>query len=189
MSGEARTGAALRDAVFVDRDGTLMEDVPYIRDPAAVRIFPGVSEALRRLKAAGFVIVMATNQSGIGRGWNTVEQFDAVQARFFELLGANLIDAVYMCPDAPGAPSRHRKPEPGMLFDAARELGLDLHRSWMIGDKPADVECGMNAGARPIQVLTGEGAAHPSEKALQQVVDFSAAADFVLRTSGPVTNE
>jgi histidinol-phosphate phosphatase family protein len=149
-------------AVFFDRDGTLMEEVHYCGDPAQVRIYPGVSEGLRRLKAAGFRTFIVSNQSGIGRGLITGAQYRAVQAELLAQIGEGptgdgLIDASYYCPDAPGTPSTRRKPEPGMLFEAASEFDLDLPRSYMIGDKSADVECGRRAGVRTILVLTGYG--------------------------------
>jgi len=160
-----------------------MEDVPYIRNPADVRLFPGVPEELRNLRAAGFLIVMVTNQSAIGRGWNTLEEFDRVQERFFELTGPGLFDGVYMCPDAPDQPSERRKPAPGMVLEAARDLGVDLAHSWMIGDKSSDVECGLNAGVKSIQVATGEGTKQRSEQAVFFAADFAEAARYVLRRS------
>ena len=144
-------------AVFFDRDGTLMEDAHYCADPALVRVFPGVPEALRRLKAAGFATFIATNQSGIGRGLITGEQYQAVQEEFLRQLGPGLIDRTYYCPDAPGAASPRRKPAPGMLLEAAADYAIDLAESWMVGDKCADMECGRRAGARTILVLTGYG--------------------------------
>ena len=145
-------------AVFFDRDGTLMEDVHYCGDPAKVRLYPGVAPALRDLKRAGYRLFIVTNQSGIGRGLITEEQYHAVQREFLRQLGEDLIDGSYFCPDSPGVPSTRRKPEPGMLLEAAAEHGIDLARSWMVGDKAADVECGRRAGARTVLVLTGYGA-------------------------------
>src|SRR5580700_10566232 len=132
-------------AVFFDRDGTLMEDAHYCGDPAQVRLYPGVSEGLRRLKAAGFRTFIASNQSGIGRGLITEAQYRAVQAELLAQIGEGLIDASYFCPDVPWAPSTRRKPEPGMLIEAAAEFDVDLARSYMIGDKAIDVECGRRA--------------------------------------------
>jgi D-glycero-D-manno-heptose 1,7-bisphosphate phosphatase len=151
MSGRAA-------AVFFDRDGTLMEDVHYCGDPAQVRLYEGVSEALRKLKAAGFRLFIITNQSGIGRGLITEKQYHAVQREFLRQLGEDLIDGSYYCADAPGVASKRRKPEPGMVLEAAAEHGLDLERSWFVGDKRADIECGRRAGTRTIQVQTGYGA-------------------------------
>src|SRR5215831_9137584 len=146
---------ALSPAVFVDRDGTIMEDCVYCSDPKNVRIFPGIREALRRLKSNGFKLIIITNQSGIGRGLFTVDQYRAVEAELLSQLGDGLIDATYFCPDVPGQHSSHRKPSPGMIFQAQQEHQLDLARSFFIGDKEIDVECGRNAGVRTIRVQTG----------------------------------
>ncbi len=145
-------------AVFFDRDGTLMEEVEYCADPAKVRVYPGVPEAVRKIKEGGFRTFITTNQSGIGRGWITEAQYLAVQDELLRQLGAEAIDAVYFCPDPPGTPSTRRKPEPGMLWEAAAAYDIDLARSFVIGDKSADIECGRRAGARTILVLTGYGA-------------------------------
>ena len=145
---------ALSAAVFVDRDGTIMEDCDYCSDPKDVRIFPGVPEALRRLKARGFKLIVITNQSGIGRGLMTVEQYRSVEAEVLRQVDG-LIDATYFCPDVPGQHSSCRKPSPGMILQANREHGIDLSRSFFIGDKEIDVECGRNAGVRTIRVQTG----------------------------------
>jgi histidinol-phosphate phosphatase family protein len=145
-------------AVFFDRDGTLMEEVQYCADPALVRVYPGVPEALRKLKQAGFRVFVISNQSGIGRGLFTLEQYRAVEAEFLRQIGEGLIDASYFCPDAPDVPSTRRKPEPGMVFEAAGEFAIDLARSYFVGDKAADIECGRRAGTRTILVLTGYGA-------------------------------
>jgi D-glycero-D-manno-heptose 1,7-bisphosphate phosphatase len=142
-------------AVFVDRDGTIMEDADYCSDPKDVKIFHGVPEALRRLKSNGFKIIIITNQSGIGRGVFTVEQYRAVEAEVLRQLGNGLIDAAYFCPDVPGQHPSCRKPAPGMIVQATREHRIDLSRSFFIGDKEIDAECGRNAGVRTIRVQTG----------------------------------
>jgi D-glycero-D-manno-heptose 1,7-bisphosphate phosphatase len=142
-------------AVFVDRDGTIMENVDYCSDPKEVRIFPGVPEALGRLKSNGFKLIIITNQSGIGRGFFTIEQYRAVEAEVLRQLGDGLIDACYFCPDVPGQHSSCRKPAPGMILQATREHRIDLSRSFFIGDKEIDAECGRNAGVRTIRVQTG----------------------------------
>ena len=169
-------------AVLLDRDGTLMEDEDYCSDPARVRIFPGVPEALRALKDAGFRLVIITNQSGIGRGYYTLADFQAVQARFLGLVGEGLIDATYFCPEAPEAGSPRRKPATGMVLEAQRDLGLDLARSWFIGDKAVDVQCGRNVGVRPILVLTGHGARENASGAEFVAKDFASAVAFILDT-------
>ena len=145
-------------AVFFDRDGTLMEEVHYCGDPAQVHVYVGVPEGLRRLRDAGFRTFVVSNQSGIGRGLISEAQYRAVQAELLAQIGEGLIDASYFCPDAPGTPSNRRKPEPGMLLEAAADFDVDLARSYMIGDKAADVECGKRAGVKTILVLTGYGA-------------------------------
>ena len=146
---------ALFPAVFIDRDGTIMEDCVYCSDPKNIKIFPGVPEALRRLKSNGFKLIIITNQSGIGRGFFTVEQYRTVETELLRQLGGGVIDATYFCPDVPGQDSTHRKPAPGMVVDASRENELDLSRSFLIGDAEIDVECAHNAGVRAIRVRTG----------------------------------
>ncbi len=145
-------------AVFFDRDGTLMEDVHYCADAAQVKVFPGVPEALRRLKEAGFGVFIVTNQSGIGRGLITEAQYLAVQEEFLRQVGRDSVDASYYCRDAPGVPSHCRKPEPGMVLRAAAAHHIDLAASYFVGDKSADIECGQRAGTRTVLVLTGYGA-------------------------------
>jgi HAD superfamily hydrolase (TIGR01662 family) len=155
----------LSPAVFLDRDGTLIHNVDYINDPRDVEIFPDVPEALRRLKAAGYRIVIITNQSGFARGRLTQEQYEAVQARTIELAGPGNIDATYMCPDF----GPRRKPAPEMILEAARDLHLDPARSYMIGDKSSDILCGQNAGTKTIFIQTGYAMDEPCEP------DFTAA--------------
>lgn len=172
----------MRPAVFLDRDGTLMEEVDYCRDPEKVRLLPGVIEGLNRLKAAGYALVIVTNQSGIGRGRITPAEYEAVHARLIELLGSGLIDATYFCPDHPDTASERRKPGAGMVLEAARDLDLNLERSWLIGDKRSDVECAQNAGVRAILVQTGYGAGEEAGEA-GVAKDFAAAASAILGTA------
>ena len=141
-------------AVFFDRDGTLMEEVGYCGDPAKVRLLAGATEAVRRLRGAGYCVVLVTNQSGIGRGYFGVPDFEAVQMEFFRQLGERF-DGIYYCPDAPDAMSSRRKPAADMLIEAARDLDLDLAQCFMVGDREGDVQAGRNAGCRSILVLTG----------------------------------
>ncbi len=142
-------------AVFVDRDGTLMHDADYCSRPDQVRVFDCVAAALAQLKDAGYKVIVITNQSGIGRGFFTEDQYRAVEIEVSRQLGNGLIDATYFCPDAPGQPSECRKPAPGMVLQAAREHNIDLSRSFLIGDKELDAECAHNAGIRAIRVRTG----------------------------------
>jgi len=171
-------------AVFLDRDGTLMHEVNYCRDPADVRLFDGAGDALRKLKSAGFTLVIITNQSGIARGMLTEADFRAVQVRLLELLGGDLIAATYMCADGPAGESGRRKPSPAMVLEAARDLSLDLTRSWFVGDKDADVQCGLNAGTRAVLVRTGHGGGANAAGAHFVAKDIASAADFILSDSG-----
>ena len=145
----------LTPAVFIDRDGTIMEDTDYCSHPKDVRIFPGVLEALRRLKSRGFKLIIITNQSGIGRGLFTLDQYRAVESEVLQQLGDGLIDGTYYCPDAPGQHSKCRKPAPGMVVKATGDHQIDLARSFLIGDKEVDVGCAHHAGVRAIRVRTG----------------------------------
>ncbi len=147
-------------AVFLDRDGTLNQERHYLADPGKVVLFAGTVEALRGLQDLGFLLVLVTNQSGIGRGYYTLDDMHRVNARIAELLAIEgvFFAHIYFAPEAPDQPSRGRKPSPSFLFDARDELGVDLSRSYMIGDKMLDLECGWNAGVRRcLLVRTGYG--------------------------------
>jgi D,D-heptose 1,7-bisphosphate phosphatase len=155
----AQPGAP-RPAVFLDRDGTLIEHVPYLADPKLVRLLPGAAEALKQLRRAGFARVLITNQSAIGRGILTEDRLGEIHMELNRQLAAcgATIDGVYHCPDVPTCDDRtavenpNRKPGPGMLLRAAAELTLDLGASWMVGDLVSDVLAGINAGGRSILV-------------------------------------
>ena len=170
-------------AVFLDRDGTLMEEAGYCGDPAKVRVFAGVPEGLRKLKAAGFLTIVITNQSGIARGLMTEAQYHAVHTELLRQIGPGLIDAAYFCPDAPGEESKCRKPEPGMVLQAAAEHEIVLAASYFVGDKAVDIDCGKRAGTRTVLVLTGYGAGQRSEADFT-ARDFSEAAAWILTGGG-----
>jgi D-glycero-D-manno-heptose 1,7-bisphosphate phosphatase len=146
-----------RPAVFFDRDGTLMEEVSYCGDPAKVKIYAGVPGALSALKQAGFLNLIVSNQSGIGRGLITEAQYHAVRKELLRQIGEDLVDGSYFCPDTPDTPSLRRKPAPGMLLEASAEFGIEFGASYIVGDKASDIECGRRAGAGAILVLTGYG--------------------------------
>jgi D-glycero-D-manno-heptose 1,7-bisphosphate phosphatase len=173
---------ALSPAVFIDRDGTIMQDADYCSDPNQVKIFPGVAEALKRLKSKGFKIIIITNQSGIGRGFFTIEQYRAVEAEVLRQLGDSQIDATYFCPDIPGRPSNCRKPAPGMIVEAVREHQIDLARSFFVGDKEIDAECGRNGGVRTIRVRTGFDRETSGSMADWIAEDLPAATQIILST-------
>lgn len=153
-------------AVFIDRDGTLTEEVGYVNHPARLRLLPRSAEAVRRLNAAGVRAVLATNQSGVARGYFSEATLHAVQEALLGQLkreGAHL-DGLYLCLHHPseGEPPYRaecdcRKPKPGLLHRAASDLGVDLARSWVIGDKISDVLTGRRAGTGGVLVLTGYG--------------------------------
>lgn len=144
-------------AVFLDRDGTVIDDPGYLSDPQGVRLISGVGAALAALRRASFHLVLVSNQSGIGRGYFTAAQAAAVHARLATLLsgcGVSFDDVRY-CPHAPTAGCTCRKPAPGALIESARSLGVDLERSFMVGDSVTDVEAGRAAGCRTVVVGAG----------------------------------
>jgi D-glycero-D-manno-heptose 1,7-bisphosphate phosphatase len=180
-----------RAAVFLDRDGTIIEDPGYLADPAGVRLLPGAAEAIARFNRQGWPVVAATNQSGIARGVVTEAQYLATERRLDELLraaGARL-DARYHCPHHPDLTGRCdcRKPGLGLFRQAARDLGLDLTSSWWVGDRLRDVLPAEAAGGRGILVLTGDGikeASLPDALRFRIVPDLGAAADSILTRVG-----
>ena len=166
----------MKRAVFLDRDGTLIKEQEYLKSPDQVVVFPGVAEALRRLREAGYLLIIVSNQSGVGRGYFTIADVEAVHQRLAELLAQDGVrfDKIYYAPEAPEQPSCGRKPSPQFLFDARDEFGIDLSQSYMIGDKFIDLECGWNAGInKSILVRTGYGARTEQTHAAlaDQVVD------------------
>jgi D-glycero-D-manno-heptose 1,7-bisphosphate phosphatase len=170
-------------AVFLDRDGTLMREVNYCSDPKQVEIFPGVPEALLRLKRAGYRLIVISNQAGIGRGYFTETQYRLVEAEVARAVLPATFDGVYFCPDRPDLATDRRKPAPGMIFEAQRDHEIDLTRSFFIGDKAIDIECGHNAGVRTILVKTGYGANETQAAPHWIADDFPAAADIILAQS------
>jgi D-glycero-D-manno-heptose 1,7-bisphosphate phosphatase len=188
-SHSERTASRPKRAVFLDRDGTIVVEQNYLSDPARVEVFPGAATALRRLSDASFLLFMVTNQSGIGRGYFTVADMELVNARLCAELAVEGVhfQKIYFAPEAPGQPSRGRKPSPQFLFDARDEFGLDLGESYVIGDKLSDLECGWNAGVRKtLLVRTAYGAEWESKLggALANAVvvdDLTAAAEWIMR--------
>ena len=159
----------MRPAVFLDRDGTLIDDPPpgYLKDPERVTLLPGVPAAIRHWSSAGYAVVVVTNQAGISRGLISWAEYHAVAARLVDLLAAEgaRLDGVYLCPHAPEVDGACdcRKPS-GMLYSrAAVELGLDLSRSWWIGDRVSDLLASVPFGGRGILVLTGLGSDYKAE--------------------------
>lgn len=167
----------MKAAVFLDRDGTIIADRGYLSDPGGVELLPGATAALRRFQAAGYLLVLVSNQSAIGRGYCSRADVDAVNKRLEEKLSAEKIrlDGVYYCPHAPNEGCACRKPEPGLLLQAAEDLGVDLGASVMIGDKASDAEAGLRAGCSGNLVLSNCPVA-----GFATVRDLAEAADRVL---------
>lgn len=171
--------------VLIDRDGTINIDKVYLADPAGFEFFPGVVEGLARLAAAGFGLVVVTNQSGIGRGLITQTQLAAVHARMEAMLAERgvRLDGIYVCPHAPEEPCECRKPKPGLGRAAIRDLGFDPSQAFLIGDKAADIELGQAIGATTILVRTGDGAEVESQGICRPDVtvdNLAAACDLIL---------
>lgn len=153
-------GTGKRRAVFLDRDGTIIEDVPYLSDPLEVVLIDGTAEGIKRLKEAGFMVIVITNQSGVGRGYYTEADVGAVHDRIDSILeGVGVsIDDYFYCPHEPDSGCKCRKPETQMVDRAVEEYSLDVEGSYVIGDKALDLGLGDNVGATSILVRTGLGA-------------------------------
>jgi D-glycero-D-manno-heptose 1,7-bisphosphate phosphatase len=182
---------AKRPAIFIDRDGTLIAEKEYLHKPEEVEFVDGAIGALKRAVDAGFEIVMVTNQSGVGRGYFTMDDVNTVHEHIAREMSAQQVSMlhVYVAPEAPDAPSRGRKPSPQFLLDARATYNLDLARSYMVGDKLIDLECGWNAGVKKsILVRTGYGAKleKKEEAGLRDAVvvdDLCDAIDWILKDS------
>jgi D-glycero-D-manno-heptose 1,7-bisphosphate phosphatase len=156
----------MRRAVFIDRDGTISEEVGYVNHPSRYRVFPYAAEAVKTLNDAGWLAILVTNQAGVARGYFAEEMIEQVHNMLRQELarGSARLDAIYYCPHHPsvGAPPYRldcdcRKPKPGLIERAARELDIDIANSWMIGDRYGDVELARNAGLHAGFVLSGYG--------------------------------
>ena len=168
---------ALRPAVFLDRDGTVVEEVDYLARPEQLRLIPGAASAIRALNEQGLAVVVVTNQSAIARGMLTEDGLDAIHQRLTDMLAAEgaHLDAIYYCPHltegdlAPyDRPCDCRKPAPGMLLQAAKEHCIDLTVSTMIGDSLRDLDAGAAAGCKTlILVRTGHGVTEEAASALR----------------------
>lgn len=161
-------------AIFLDRDGVLIENRSnYVREWSQVQIFPEAIQALAQLQ--GYKVVIVTNQSGVGRGLISLEVAHDVNDQLVKLIKGNNghIDGVFMCPHAPSDQCNCRKPNPGLLFQAAKELSLDLHQSWMIGDAWSDLLAGKSAGVRGVALLkTGRGLKQLQQPRPKGLVDY-----------------
>ena len=195
-SGVSEQTGKRRKAVFLDRDGTLIEDKDYLKDPAQVVLEHGAAEAVARLNEHDFALILVSNQSGVARGYYTEEDVAAVHQRLEELLAAGhaRLDAIYYCPHYPeGVVERYRqtctcrKPATGMYQRASEEWNIDLTRSYMIGDKLTDMEAARNAELTGLLVRTGYGEdewkaslqAPDTEKPDRLVMDLTEAVEFI----------
>jgi len=187
------SSASPRKAVFLDRDGVLNVAPPvggYVLRPEDLKLELGVGRAVKRLKQAGYFLSVATNQRCAGVGLITVEQLDAIHARLQELIraasGGLALDAIYYSSDDRGVGSNTRKPAPGMLLNSARDHGLDLAASWMIGDSHKDVGAALAAGVRPILIENPDTASERErlspdvEEKLIRVRDIAEATNVIL---------
>ena len=175
-------------AVFLDRDGTIIEDAGYVHEPGKVKLLSGAAQAIRQLNEHGFLVVVVSNQSGIGRGLYTVADYTAVQRRLTELLEAHSahLDGASFCPHHPRftGPCECRKPGVKLFRDAAQALDIDFTRSWWVGDRLSDVQPAAALGGKAILVATGEGNLHQGQArahGVTVVADLAAAAAEIVR--------
>lgn len=181
-----------RSAVFLDRDGTIIEDVAYLREPSQVRLLPGAAAAIKRLNSAGLLAVVATNQSGIARGLLTTEEYTMSERRVDELLAQHgaRIDAHYFCPHLPEVtgPCECRKPGTLLYRQASERFGIELPQSWWVGDRLRDVAPAQSLGGHGILVRTGVGeqeATRPDAPPFSQAQDLAEAVEIILKGPGP----
>jgi len=177
-------------AVFLDRDGTIVEDPGFLHEPEKVKLLPGAAAAIRRLNAANYRVLIVTNQSGIARGDYTVDDYEAVQRRLGELLAAHgaRIDGAYFCPHHPqlSGPCDCRKPGLKLFREAAEAFDIDFSRSWWVGDRLSDVQPARLLGGQGILVVTGEGNLHQGQAralGVMVVADLAAAVQEILTTA------
>ena len=151
--------STLKKAVFLDRDGTICEDVNYLSRPEQLKIFPFAAEAVRLLNDNNFLVIVITNQSGIARGFFDENTLLEIHEKLISELAEQSakLDAIYFCPHNSDDNCACRKPKTGMLEQATKDFSIDLENSWMVGDKKIDIETGFNAGTKTALVLTGYG--------------------------------
>jgi D-glycero-D-manno-heptose 1,7-bisphosphate phosphatase len=173
-------------AVFLDRDGTIIEDTGYLQDPGQARLLPGAAQAIRRLNANRYAVLVVTNQSGIARGLLTLDDYHATERRVDELLAGEgaRVDGHYFCPHLPelSGPCECRKPGTLLYRQAGERFGIDLLQSWWVGDRVRDVLPARALGGKGILVLTGAGeseAASAAARGFTQAQDLTAAVDLI----------
>ena len=176
----------LRPAVFIDRDGTLIDDIGYLHDPTGVVFYPGIPEALRKLKDSGYLVIVVTNQSGIGRGFFDEETAMAVNLAMLKMLWARGVqpDAIYYCPHHPDDGCSCRKPGLLMVQRAFEDLQINRDNSWIVGDIDKDVLTGISAGLKPIVVETGKSDKGEVPVDVQRCDTVVEAVRFILERAG-----
>lgn len=176
-------------ALFLDRDGTLMLDKNYLFDPAGVELIPGVADALRRARSLGYKLFLFTNQSGVGRGMYTLDDVRRCNVRLEELLGLPrpIFDDVCIATESSDQVSQYRKPSPRFILESISRHGLDPEQCWMVGDREADIEAGLNAKIHAAAVCTGKHSADSWRMlAFPGVPVFAGFGEFVATLSPPV---
>jgi len=184
----------MNKAIFIDKDGTLIDDVPYNVDPALIRLQKGAIEGLIKLKSEGYLLIIISNQSGVAHGYFTEDDLEGVKRRLHEMLEIHGVefDGFYYCPHHPNGKIEQyavtcgcRKPKPGLIFQAADHFNVELATSWMIGDILNDVEAGNKAGCRTILINNGhetEWIMNDHRKPTALAADLNEAATFILKT-------
>src|SRR5918999_1621312 len=149
----------MRTTVFLDRDGTINEEVSYLGHPDLLCLIPGAAEAIRLLNEADCLAIVVSNQSGVGRGYFSTATVEAIHQQLAKQLAIHgaYVDAIYYCPHHPSEGCNCRKPKTGMLVRAARDYGIDMHRAFVVGDKVSDLDAGRQVGCKTVLVLTGYG--------------------------------
>jgi len=149
----------MKRAIFIDRDGTIIKDKGYITDVSFVELIPGSAQAINGFHSLGFIVVLVTNQSAVGRGYITENELVEIHKRTKQLLSqeGSFLDAIYVCPHHPDEECSCRKPKPGLVRKACKDFNIDITKSYIIGDQKADIELGEKEGISSILVLTGYG--------------------------------
>jgi len=171
-----------RPAVLLDRDGTILDEMGYLRDPGSIRFLDGAVEGMRLLQRADYILLVVTNQSGIARGYFQEEDALAVNLRMvLELRAAGVkLDGIYHCPHLPDDRCSCRKPATGMLDRAVDDFDLDPGKCWIVGDAEGDVQMGRNGGLRTVMVLTGKEDKGVISASVPKTADLLEAARFIL---------
>ncbi|HOK05277.1 MAG TPA: D-glycero-beta-D-manno-heptose 1,7-bisphosphate 7-phosphatase [Victivallales bacterium] len=170
----------MNKAVFLDRDNTIIFDKGYLSNPDEVKLISGVTPALKKLSEAGFLLIIVTNQSGIGRGYFSKEQMNLVNQKILQMLEKENIhiEKIYFCPHTPSENCECRKPKPGLILKAARELKIDISKSIMIGDKTSDLEAGIMAGCK-YNIMINNSKDNPPKNAMV-FQSLTQAADYII---------